>query len=139
MHQVLPDRAHVGIKEFKEINWLPSRQRFEQMVCVNILKFLNNSSPEYTKEIYQTADETHFTRRSLYKLHPPKRRTNKGQKCVSYIGPKLWNKLPNELKTIKNVNTFKQKISFSKSCRKSKKIHPYITNHIRKNKLNIFI
>ena len=36
----LHDREHVGIKEFKEINWLPSTQRFEQMVCVSIFKFL---------------------------------------------------------------------------------------------------
>ena len=75
-----------------------------------IFKILNNSSPGYTNEIYQTADETSFTHRSLIRLHPPTRRTKKGQKCVSYIGPKLWNNLPKELKTIKNVNTFKHQI-----------------------------
>ena len=80
------------------------------MVCVRIFKFLNNSSPEYTNEIYQTANETSFTHRSLNRLHPPTRRTTKGQKCVSYIGPKLWNNLPKELKKIKDVNTFKHKI-----------------------------
>ena len=30
----LGNRAHIGVNEFKRINWLPTRERFEQCVCV---------------------------------------------------------------------------------------------------------
>ena len=32
----LGNRAHIGVNEFKKINWLPTRERFEQCVCVCI-------------------------------------------------------------------------------------------------------
>ena len=35
---------------------------------------------------------------------------NAGQKYLSYLGPKLWNSLPSELKPTNNINTFKHKI-----------------------------
>ena len=34
----LGDRSHIGIREFKEINWLPVRVRFEQNVTTDIFK-----------------------------------------------------------------------------------------------------
>ena len=30
--------------------------------------------------------------------------------CLSIMGPKYWNKLPNNLKSIDNINTFKIKV-----------------------------
>ena len=35
----LNNRAHVGIKEFKNINWLPTKERFEQCTVNNVFKF----------------------------------------------------------------------------------------------------
>ena len=35
----------MGVKEFREINWLPTKERFERCVCANIFKFFNNMSP----------------------------------------------------------------------------------------------
>ena len=31
--------AHLGVTEFKAINWLPTKNRIDQCVCVNIMKF----------------------------------------------------------------------------------------------------
>ena len=44
----LDNRAHIGANEFKEINWLPTRERVSQCICVNIFKFFNNMTPVYT-------------------------------------------------------------------------------------------
>ena len=49
----LNNRDYVGVKEFREINWLPTKERFEQCVCANIFKFFKNTSPTYTSELYQ--------------------------------------------------------------------------------------
>ena len=49
----LDNRSHVGIAEFKKLNWLPTKKRVYQCVCVNIFKFFNDMSPEYTSEIFR--------------------------------------------------------------------------------------
>ena len=48
----LDNRAHIGANEFKEINWLPTKERVSQCICVNIFKFFNNMAPDYTSEIF---------------------------------------------------------------------------------------
>ena len=51
-----------------------------------------------------------ITRRSKNKLNQPFRKTNIGQNCLSYLGPKIWNNLPSNLKSATNINSFKHKI-----------------------------
>ena len=41
----LNNRAHVGMKEFKDMNWLPTKERFEQCTATNVFKFFSNSAP----------------------------------------------------------------------------------------------
>ena len=36
----LNSRHHIGAKEFKEINWLPTKERVEQRVATNIFKYI---------------------------------------------------------------------------------------------------
>ena len=48
----LDNRAHVGIDEFIKINWLPTKERVAQCICVNIFKFFNKMSPQYMSEIF---------------------------------------------------------------------------------------
>ena len=80
------------------------------MVSVNIYKFFNNCAPAYMKEIFHPINMIHDTRRSGHRLMLPYRKNNRGQKCLSFMGPKIWNNLNSELKTTENVNTFKHKI-----------------------------
>ena len=42
----LDNRAHIGANEFKEINWLPTKERVSQCICVNVFKFFNNMVPD---------------------------------------------------------------------------------------------
>ena len=106
----LNNTDHVGIKEFREINWLPTKERFEQCVCANIFKFFNNMSPTYTSELYQPFNHGHNTRRSNCRLQLPYRNTSYGHKALSFLGPKLWNNLPAKIKSSSNINTFKHDI-----------------------------
>ena len=50
------------------------------------------------------------TRNGFLKLNLPSRKTKQGQNCLSYIGPSIWNKIPDTIKKIKNLNTFKHKV-----------------------------
>ena len=109
----LDNKAHIGMNEFLKINWLPTKKRVEQCICINVFNFFNQMSPQYTAEIFHPSSSVHNTRRATQKLDLPFRKSCIGQKTLSYIGPKTWNNLPAQIKLSKNVNTFKQDIKKS--------------------------
>ena len=88
------------------MNWLPTKEGFEQCTATNVFKFFGNSAPPYVSEIFSPVGQGWITRRSKSKLNLPFRKTNTGHNGLSYIGPKIWN----ILKSSNNVNSFKHKI-----------------------------
>ena len=106
----LKNTAHVGATEFKAINWLPTKHRVDQNICVTVMNFFNGTAPAYADEAFNPADQSRVTRRSKFRLYVPFRKNNTDQKCLSYQGPKIWKSLPSDLKSTNNVNTFKHKI-----------------------------
>ena len=67
--------------------------------------------PQYMNEIYQTTNQNNtVTRNSSLKLFQPLRTKALSQKCLSYLGPFIWNGLPDDVKLSNNVNTFKHKV-----------------------------
>ena len=106
----LKNKAHIGIKELKDINWLPTKERFEQCTATNVFKFFDDSAPPYMSELFSRVGRGRITRRSKNKLNQPFRKSNTGQNGLSYLGPKIWNSLQSDLKSCKNVNSFKHKI-----------------------------
>ena len=97
----------IGFNEFKEINWLNVNDRFEQCVNTNVFEFFNNRSPSYMAEIYHPNS---IIGSIFLKLKQPCRKTKQGQNCLSFIGPSTWNKLPDNIKNAKSLNSFKHKI-----------------------------
>ena len=67
------------------------------------------------------------TRNSSFKLNQPSRKTKQGQNCLSYIGPSIWNKLPDSVKESKSLNIFKHKVK------------SHFLNEREKNENNIYI
>ena len=62
-------------------------------------------------EVFRPAENTRInTRNSYFKLSRPFRKTIFGQNSFSYIGPAIWNKIPEILKKNKKLNTFKHKM-----------------------------
>jgi len=106
----MDNRSHIGIKEFKRINWLPTRERFEQCVCVGAYKFFNNLAPSYMSDIFKPAKNTQYTRRSTLRLHQPAKSKTLGQAGLSYLGPKFWNPLSSQIKSLKSTNSFRHAI-----------------------------
>ena len=74
-------------------------------------KYFNNLNPLYMNDVFKPAGQnTTATRTYFFKLSQPLRKTNHGQKSLSYVAPCIWNKLPDFLKTTENVNTFKHRV-----------------------------
>ena len=104
----LTSRTSLKVKHFKEINWLNVHDRYNQMVATTVFKFYNARAPNYLGEIYLPADQGGIrTRYSFQKLKLPLKKTNMGKNSLSFLGPYLWNKLPNSLKSCLNLNKFK--------------------------------
>ena len=64
------NRAHIGQKEFEQINWLPINDRFKQIISSMSFKFCNNTSPPYINHVFKLAGQPNTTTRaSLLKLN----------------------------------------------------------------------
>ena len=62
-------------------------------------------------KIYTTTNENNtVTRFSSLKLSQPLRTKTLSQKCLSYLGPFIWNGLPDDAKLSNNVNIVKHKV-----------------------------
>ena len=99
---------HISEEDFRLI---PTSKRVDQ--CINIItsKFVNNTCHYYLKEIFEFAPHCRIdTRNKFAKLKIPFRKTNMGQKAISFVGPSLWNSLPELIKKTDNLNTFKHNV-----------------------------
>ena len=107
----LGDRSSIKSKEFQTINWLPLHERVSQYSLCNIYKFFAQTCPHYFDELFFPGENSGIsTRYSYQKLKIPRRKTNIGQKALSYVGPSIWNSLNNSLKSASSLNTFKHNI-----------------------------
>ena len=101
---------HISHFDFREINWLPTEQRFRQCACVSAFKFCKGISPAYMNDIYEKDNYTHGTRRGSMRMKLPFKINNYGQKGLSYLAPKYWNDLSTDIKKSQDVNSFKHKV-----------------------------
>ena len=102
----LKNRERIDEAKFIEINWLPVKERYEQCMCTLIYKFFNKNVPEYINDIFRVNIGKYNTRNPNM-LKRPFYKTSNGQKAISYIGPKLWDGMPNHLKGKISISSFK--------------------------------
>ena len=95
----LDKMQHKSFAEFRSINWLPTKERVNQRINATTFKFVNKNCAFYLNEIFEFAPHCRIdTRHSFAKLKHTFCKTNTGQKTLSYIGPSLWNNLPETIK-----------------------------------------
>ena len=66
--------------------------------------------PQYMNGIYKTTNQNAVTRNSSLKLFQPIRTKALSQKYLPYLGPFIWNGLPDDVKLWNNANTFIYKV-----------------------------
>ena len=75
----LDKMPHISHKEFQILNWLPVTERFNQCINSIVFKYVNNQSPNYLNEVFQTAPENNIqTSGSFLNLKCPFCKTNAG-------------------------------------------------------------
>ena len=92
-------------------NSLPTSKRVDQCMNTITYNFVNNTCPYDLNEIFEFPPHCRTgTRNNFAKLKNPFCKTNTGQKTISYIGPSIWNNLPDSIKKANSLNTFKHNI-----------------------------
>ena len=81
------------------------RMRF---LCIEIYKTLNGLNPKYMDEIFVRNKASYSSRRPLDLTVPRVNQTNFGSKSITYEGAKLWNHLPNSIKSADSLSVFKK-------------------------------
>ena len=80
-------------------------------------------------ELFKSTAPTRVsTRSSTNKLVEPPCHRLSGYKSISHIGPKLWNRLPSQIKSVNSTNTFKHKLKdyyFKELNKTDKEIYTY--------------
>ena len=98
-------RRHIGAKEFKEINWLSTKEKVEQRVSTTLFKYWKGTSPFYVNELFAPSRNI-YKNRSHMALEIPLRKNNLSQKRILLMGPSIWNKLSNKLKILNTAISF---------------------------------
>ena len=73
------------------------------MCAIEVFKCLNGISPPDHKEYFQHLDHCKGTRGNDHRLLLPKVKSEGGRKAFGFLGAKIFNKLPNTMKTESSI------------------------------------
>ena len=111
----LPNFAHVT-PLLTELHWLPIRQRIEFKMLMIVYKALNGQAPSYIIELLNFKSQTHGhdlrSTQDTLALQIPQIRTKVtlGDRSFFCVTPRLWNKLPVDIRKSKTLESFKSKV-----------------------------
>ena len=101
----------------RSLHWLPVKFRIQFKICLITYKTLHSGLPSYFTQLLVPYSSAVNTRRSNptnkylstytfnYKLHKSKRHFNSS---FSFVGPSLWNSLPQKLRSAESVGSFRK-------------------------------
>jgi hypothetical protein len=105
-------KKYTPINILNELHWLPVAQRISFKILVLVFKSLNGLGPQYLTELLDAYVPTRSLRSQdqLLLLIPKTRLITAGDRAFRVAGPKLWNVLPNDVRSAKSLVTFKSKL-----------------------------
>ena len=102
-----------SVDMFSQLGWLSIPDRLKYNKAVLTYRAINNLSPEYITQLLKPVSEVHtLNLRSSENgsLYVPKARTALFDGSFSCSAPRLWNALPQTVKTSGSLSTFKQSL-----------------------------
>ena len=92
---------------FKELHWLPVKQRIKFKIALLTFKALNNLAPKYLSDLIQVYTPNRTLRsQDQHLLKIPHIESNRGSKSFSHSA--IWNSLPPTLRECTNIGNFKK-------------------------------
>ena len=93
----------------KKDNTVTIHMRNIQALAIELYKVSQGFSPLIMTEVFILKESTRYPTQNIFEsrnLHT----TTYGLKSLAYLGPKIWNIIPTELKNIKTLDLFKHRI-----------------------------
>ena len=82
-----------------------------QILVTEMYKFINNLSSPIMNRVFKLNSDSRYNLRQISQFSRSLvRSVYHGTESISYLGPKIWDILPDDYKTIQNLDTFKIKI-----------------------------
>ena len=82
-----------------------------QILATEMFKIKNDLSPEIMTELFEQRNEHHYNlRNNVHFITPQIRTVYHGSESISFLGPKIWNILPDRLKKATSLEAFKIQI-----------------------------
>jgi hypothetical protein len=95
----------------KSLHWLPISERINFKIASLTFKVLNYSKPSYLAELLTSYQPSRSLRSSgTNLLSIPDIRSSIGRRSFKFAAPKLWNSLPQDLRSCKCISTFLGKL-----------------------------
>ena len=92
---------------FEKLHWLKVEQRIIFKIILIVFKCVTNMAPkELIDKIICYKDKDKLT------LSCVQFKSKAGRRCFSYIGPRLWNEVPFEIKSLTDIEKFKKQLKF---------------------------
>ncbi len=95
----------------RSLHWLPVTFRIDFKVLLLVYKSLNRLCPKYIADML-TEYKANRPLRSLgsSQLETPRVHTKQGETAFSYFAARSWNQLPEEIRCVKTLATFKSSL-----------------------------
>ena len=105
------NRRHIGTNEFHSLSWLSVPERVTFFKLVLLLKIRNDLAPRYLVPNFVSISDTHShnTRGSNLNFRLP-RSLSLAPTTFAFTAIKDWNSLPNFVKEINALSSFKRKL-----------------------------
>ena len=94
-----------------ELHWLPIRQRIDYKICILVFKCMHNAAPEYLTDLLHVSSSQRYLRSSTASFKLIEHKTTHStfaDRSFSCYGPKVWNALPEEIRSAPSIDTFKK-------------------------------
>ena len=97
-------------------------------LATEIYKFINGLAPKIMGEVFQLNDITYNLRAGVSFRNSNVHTVHHGQQSVSYLAPRIWKLVPDNIKKSPSIQSFKSKIKtwipMGCPCRLCKKYQP---------------
>ena len=95
-----------------KFHWLPVYYRVLFKVLLLVFKALNGLAPHYVSDLLNKRVSVRSLRSNSQELHniPRSRTKTYDNRAFSVAGPRLWNELPLDIRTVSDVNVFKRRL-----------------------------
>ena len=111
---VLTSQCYDSVREaLMELHWLPIRERINYKIITSVYKCPHNQAPQYLSSLFKIKENIRNFRSSEKALLLEISYTNRksyGDRSFRVNGAKIWNELPNSIRSIESITEFKKKL-----------------------------